>query len=179
MKTKTPKIHEVSNMSIRLTIGNPFCFSSMKISPETWNSHKYPTNHFQMSPQSLLTHVKSSKHLKDLNGVWCHSISWSPERDTCILLSLCNPRGEGYGLPMHQIQQKPGPYLDQTLWPQASRQSCTVKRQWSLMGKVGTWKPYFIKNDLAQLQSLPRKRSGEAQTGFKVYHFLHTRTLLF
>lgn len=136
-----------------------FCFHSMKVSTEigNWQSYNYYANHFQTLPKVDWTHAKGIVYLKELNGVWCHSISWSLERDTCILLSLCNPLGEGCGLPMHQIQQKPGPCLDQILWPQASRQSCVVKRQQSLMGKLGICKNCLVKMTWHSYSHFPRK----------------------
>ena len=81
---------------------------------------------------------------------------------TYILQSLCTPPEEGRGLLMHQIQQKPGPCLDQTLWPQASLQFCTVKRQPVTHGNGKYLQKLCSENDLAQSQELPKnKEKGE------------------
>lgn len=63
---------------------------------------------------------------------------------------------------MHQIRQTPGPCPDQTLWPRASRQSCTMKRQQSLMGKLGTCKNGFVKMTWHSLSHFPGKE-GEGK----------------
>lgn len=69
---------------------------------------------------------------------------------------------------MHQIQQKPGPCLDQTLWPQASLQFCTVKRQPVTHGNGKYLQKLCSENDLAQSQELPKnKEKGEKKTLFE------------
>lgn len=100
---------------------------------------------------------------------------------TYILQSLCTPPEEGRGLLMHQIQQKPGPCLDQTLWPQASLQFCTVKRQPVTHGNGKYLQKLCSENDLAQSQELPKnKEKGERKhylSGSKTYHFLNTESI--
>lgn len=64
---------------------------------------------------------------KTLAVLWPHGISESGG-GTYTLLLLCTPQEEECGLLTHQIQRKLGPGLDQTLWPQASRQSCRGKK---------------------------------------------------
>lgn len=65
---------------------------------------------------------------------------------------------------MHQIQQKPGPCLDQTLWPQASLQSCTVKRQ-QVTRRNGEYLEILCsENDLAQPQELPKNKEKGKET---------------
>lgn len=82
---------------------------------------------------------------------------------------------------MRQIQPKPGPGLDQTLWPQASLQFCTVKRQPVTHGNGKYLQKLCSENDLAQSQELPKnKEKGKRKhylRGSKTYHFLNTESI--
>lgn len=160
-------MQEVSDMSTKSTIGNHFAFVQWNFLQRHKTDRAVNTTPiiFKHLPSVYRTHVKGIVYRKGQNGLWRHSISWHLGRDTCILLSLCNLLGEGCGLPTHQILQTPGPCLDQTLWPRASRRSCTVKRQQSLMGKLGTCKNGSVKMTWHSLSHFPGKE-GEGNASW-------------